>query len=221
MYEDSLGGAEDIRPRGAADQVKLDQTKQFVAQKEEYAKQLSNEEKLARKAIIDKDEKNKSTGGQKLIEVYKKLDKISKNEKIRKESRDRALKEMKNLETGEHTSNEFKNWVKAYRNQEGIEVGWARKISSVTEGYEGQHQPEMKLYSKAHESFTKHNIIQGSVDDGMQQDMNHSLALRKDGDDAVGVIGNNTKFAPIAEAEFTGNRRFVPNSFFNTINKLI
>lgn len=128
---------------------------------------------------------------------------------------------MEKLETGGHTSNEFKNWVKAYKNQEGIEVGWAKKISSVTEGYEGQHQPEMKLYSKAHESFTKHNIIQGSVDDGMQQDMNHSLALRKDGDDAVGVIGNNTKFAPIAETEFTGNRRFVHNSFFNTINKLI
>ena len=221
MYEDSLNNPEDIRPRGAADQVKLDQTKQFVAQKEEYAKQLSNEEKLARKAIVDKDKENNSTGGQKLIEVYKKLDKISKNEKIRKESRERALKEMEKLETGANTSNEFKNWVKAYRNQEGIEAGWAKKISSVSSGYDGRVQPEENLYNKAHESFTKHNIIQDSVDDGMQQDMNHSLALRKDGDDAVGVIGTNTKFAPVAEAEFTGNRVYKHDSFFSKLNRLI
>ena len=206
-------GANNLPTIGAADQVMLDQNKQYVQQKNNYIKFLTDNETAAYK--------NLNSEGQKILaKKYKDYLSVLSDKKATKQDKQKAAAFISKWE--QNGPEPFKKWAEAYKKSINKDQEWIRHSSSIADSTEwGKTQSEMDLYNKAKTVFQRQNILQSAVDAGVQTDMNSSLGIRKDGNDMVGSVKSDTQFAPITEANATGSRRYKYNSLFNKINRLI
>lgn len=217
-YERQLNGAgqgdvNDIPTAGAADQVALDQSKQYASVQNDYYKQLDQNEQTSYKKL--------SHGEQVAANKYKKALKTINNPKASSEDK-RLAQEFISRQKINRTQ-DFQQWISDYDKSQNKDLAWYKHSSSIGENTEwGTTQSQATLLNKAHEVFQRNNILSSAVDSGVQIDMNHSLALTQDEDgNHVGSIGKETDFAPITEAAMTGNRVYRYNSDINKINRAI
>ena len=217
-YERQLNGAgqgdvNDIPTAGAADQVALDQSKQYASVQNDYYKQLDQNEQTSYKKL--------SRGEQVAANKYKKALKTINNPKASSEDKRLAQEFISRQKT--NRTQDFQQWISDYDKSQNKDLAWSKHSSSIGENTEwGTTQSQATLLNKAHEVFQRNNILSSAVDSGVQTDMNHSLALTQDEDgNHVGSIGKETDFAPVTEAAMTGNRAYRYNSDINKINRAI
>lgn len=252
-YEKQLSGSgagnatTDVKPAGSADQLAIDQTKQYVAVQDKYYKQLEDNEASSYNKL-SKEEKNianqykkaldlLSTSNDEYKQAIKKLTDPNVSEKDKAAAREFAKNHRTTAEDKQRAqefinkwksngSDALHNWMNSYEESLNKQQSWAKYSSNVKNSEDwGKPQNEVNLIKKAHESFQRQNIVnntENAVDTGIQTDVNRSLSLIQDGDDQVGIISNGTEFSPITEVAMTGGgRAFKYNSKVNKINRLI
>ena len=223
-----LGGDQDIPTAGASDQVALDQSKQYNKVREDYEKQIRDNEQNSYNALTENRSVSEDGGirrstrsGERVIaDRYKKALSTISDPNATKAEKDKAAQFIAKWD--EEGSANFKKWTKDYRLSID-KTAWNKYRSSIAEDTDwGKEQSEMALYNKAHEAFERQNILRSQVDTGIQKDLNSSIALIDDGNgNQVGNVTSGTDFAPIIEAAVTGNRRYKYNSDMNKINRVI
>lgn len=209
VYEDSKNPRE-TPPIGAADQVSLDQKKQYVQNEEEYGKSLDNAEASARKKLT-------SEGQKKLMKLYKEDLKTINDKTSSKDAISKAEARKKRIEN--NYGKAVSDWALAYEQSSNKTESWLNYNKNYAK--DGEDQPENQLRSKSHNIFMRNNVIRGAIDDGVKQDMNHALGIRKDGDKNIGVVKQGTAFAPITEASVTGTRTYKYNSIYKKLNRAL
>ena len=220
-FEKSLYGNQnpDVPPIGAADQISLDQEKQYTSQKEEFIKQLGQQEQEARRKLT-------STGQKKLISLYESDLKTLSNNSASTQDRVKAASRIKRIESNYGSA--VSEWTNLYRqtaDKARREEAWIKYNSSNADQL-GKTQNENTLRRKAHNVFMRNNIISGNkiggaIDDGVKKDMNHAIGIRTENGVNIGTVKQGTQFAPITEAEVTGTRTYRHNSIYNKINRLL
>lgn len=213
LSESGNGANGDIPTAGAADQVALDQRKQYVSVQDDYYKQLDQNEQSSYKKL--------SHGEQVAANKYKKSLKTINDPKASSEDKRLAQEFIARQKT--NRTQDFQKWISDYEKSQNKDLAWSKYSSSIGEDTEwGTTQSQITLLNKAHEAFQRQNILSNAVDSGIQTDMNHSLSLTEDEDgNHVGNIGKETDFAPVTEAAMTGNRAYRYNSDINKINRAI
>jgi hypothetical protein len=114
VYEDSKNPRE-TPPIGAADQVSLDQKKQYVQNEEEYGKSLDNAEASARKKLT-------SEGQKKLMKLYKEDLKTINDKTSSKDAISKAEARKKRIEN--NYGKAVSDWALAYEQSSNKTESW-------------------------------------------------------------------------------------------------
>lgn len=215
------GANGDIPTAGASDQLALDQHKQYTSVRNDYYGQLDKNEKSSYNKLSERVKDGKRSGEKVIADKYKKALKTIDDPKASESDKYKANMFIQKWYT--EGSDQFRAWVDDYKKSTHKDESWAKYSSSLEENSSwGLSQDANDLLKKSHEAFQRQNIVSGSIDTGMQKDLNHALSLTE-GDDGMlnGTVTNDIEFSPITEASMTGNRVFRHNSKVNKINRTI
>ena len=206
------GGSNSSPSQGTATMVSYDQDKQYIQERENFEKKLKSEETKAFSKLSGGDVTN--------AKYYKNAKKVLADKNSSKQDKQSAQKTIERLK--QNGSQQLKDWSESYDRSVDPNA-WNKYSSSIGENTPwGTTQHENVLMNKAHEAFYRQNILNSPLDIGARADMNTSLGIVEDGDgNKIGTVTSGTEFAPISEAEFTGDRRYRYNSKISKVNRLI